>query len=100
MGETLVNVMFAMKKCISAFLLPPGIFVVALLFLGWRLWRNKRRRFAICSLLLALALWILSTSVTAEMLMGQLEKGFSIPQTPKGDVIVRELKGRVSTSDK
>ncbi|MCM2357552.1 MAG: YdcF family protein [Geobacteraceae bacterium] len=80
--------MFVIKKCIAAFLLPPGIFVIALLFLGWRLWRCKRKGFALCSFLLALTVWLLSTAVTAEMLHGRLEKGISIPQTPKGDVIV------------
>lgn len=80
--------MFALKKIIAAFLLPPGVFVLILLVAGWQLWRKQRRWTALASLLMALLMWALSTPQVSGMLMGRLESGFTIPAQPKGDVIV------------
>jgi len=80
--------MFFLKKCISAALLPPGIFVLILLVSVWRL-RRLRRPLAACKcLLLALLIWALSTSLVSDALISRLERGLVMPARPKGDVIV------------
>ncbi len=80
--------LFILKKCISAVLLPPGMFILILLIAAWWL-RRTRRSFAACyCLLLALLIWVLSTAVMAGALISRLEQGLAIPFRPQGDVIV------------
>lgn len=80
--------MFILKKCISAALLPPGLFILVLLVSAWWL-RRRRRPLAACNcLLFALLIWALSTSLAADLLIGRLEHGLVIPPRPRGDVIV------------
>ena len=81
-------VIFSLKKIIPLFLLPPGIFILALLALGWHLWRAKKKGSAFCVYLLSLLLWLLSTGFMADKLMGRLEEEFTVPKKPAGDVIV------------
>jgi uncharacterized SAM-binding protein YcdF (DUF218 family) len=79
---------FFLKKCISAFLLPPGMFILLLLVSAWWL-RSKRRYLAACNcFLLALIVWAMSTALVSDMFLGRLERNLSIPFRPKGDVIV------------
>ncbi|HEY3307346.1 MAG TPA: YdcF family protein [Desulfuromonadaceae bacterium] len=80
--------MFELKKCISAFLLPPGVFVLILIAASFYGWRLRRWGAALGSLCLALLIWSLSTALVSEALLASLEKGFSIPARPAGDVIV------------
>jgi len=80
--------MFILKKIIEPFLLPPGIFILPLLFLSIWLFLLKKPRMAGIHLLLATALWVLSTAPIAALLMQGLESDFHIPANPKGDVIV------------
>ena len=80
--------MFVLKKCISAFLLPPGIFVLILLVAGFYYWRLRRWSMSSGCLFLALLIWFMSTFLASEALLSSLEKGFSIPARPAGDVIV------------
>ena len=80
--------MFAAKKIIAAFLLPPGIFIVILAWLGWRLLRKKRRGSGLVLWLLALLLWTSAAAPVAGWLVGTLERGYVIPGSPRGDVIV------------
>jgi hypothetical protein len=80
--------MFFLKKCISAFLLPPGMFILILLVSAWWL-RRLRRPLAACNcLLMALLIWALSTTMAADLLMSRLERGLVIPKRPGGDVIL------------
>jgi len=80
--------MFFLKKCVSAALLPPGLFILLLLVSAWRL-RRLRRLLAACNcLLLALLIWALSTSLVSDALISRLEHGLDIPARPRGDVIV------------
>ena len=80
--------MFFLKKCISAALLPPGMFILILLVASWWLGRLRRTLAACNCLLLALLIWVLSTSLIADALISRLERGLVIPTRPKGDVIV------------
>lgn len=80
--------MFALKKILTPFLLPPGIFV--LILFGYGCWCGRRRRYgaALINLLLALSLWLLSTGPVCALLMGGLERGLTIPHPLQGDVII------------
>lgn len=80
--------MFILKKLITSFLLPPGIFV-ALLF-GCGAWLARRRgwRVAVLPVAIAFLLWGASTPLVSEPLLRGLERGVTIPAEPRGDVIV------------
>jgi uncharacterized SAM-binding protein YcdF (DUF218 family) len=80
--------MFAAKKIIAAGLLPPGIFILLLCWLGWRLIRKKRRGTGLVLWLLALLIWGISIGPTASGLFRSLERGQTVPQPLRGDVIV------------
>jgi len=80
--------MFVLKKCITAFLVPPGIFIAVLLVIAWRLRVRRQNRWACALAVVALALWLVSTPLVSRPLMAMLEQGLEIPEHPRGDVIV------------
>lgn len=80
--------MFALKKILTAFLLPPGIFVVILLFSGlWFLFK-KNWKAGVINCLLCISIWTFSISPAADAMLRGLESGFKIPEAPNGDVII------------
>ncbi|KAF0218893.1 MAG: hypothetical protein FD174_2676 [Geobacteraceae bacterium] len=101
--------MFAIKKFLTAFLLPPGIFIVLLFCSGVWLARRKNWKAGVFNAVLALLLWFCSTAPFADFLMGGLEKGAKIPASLHGDVIIllgggiyeyaRDLSGRGTPSE-
>lgn len=80
--------MFLAKKIIASFLLPPGIFIVLFFWLGWRLYRKKRRGTALGLWSISLLIWALSIYPVSTRLLGPLEKGYAITQPLRGDVII------------
>ncbi len=80
--------MFAFKKLITPFLLPPGIFILVLGALGYWALRRKNRPAASISYISAALIWVFSISPTADLLMGGLEKGLTIPSDFDADVIL------------
>lgn len=79
---------FALKKLITSFLLPPGIFVVLLFLTGAWLCLRRAIRGGMVNIALALLLWLLATAPVAELLLASLERGQGIPRPLRGDVIV------------
>lgn len=80
--------MFELKKIITAFILPPGIFVILLLFLGlWLLFKQKLK-VGIINCLIGIFIWLFSISTISDALLRGLEYDFTIPDTPNGDVII------------
>ncbi|MDA8140232.1 MAG: YdcF family protein [Desulfobacteraceae bacterium] len=79
--------LFFLKKSITPFLLPPGIFIVVFLVSGWILGGKKNKAAWLC-LGMAGFIWIFSVGPTADFLMRRLEAGFPIPNNPKADVII------------
>lgn len=80
--------MFLFKKIAAQFLLPPGIFIVALLGSGlWILFR-KHARWGIVNIAIGLALWIISMVPVQDALMRGLDAGLALPQNPSGDVMI------------
>ena len=80
--------LFILKKFITPFLLPPGIFVVLLFLSGIWLCTKKTVRGGFFNMMLAILLWLLSTTPVASLLMQPLEQGAGIPRTLQGDVVV------------
>lgn len=80
--------MFALKKFLTPFLLPPGIFIVILLCSGVWQARRKNWKAGVFNVVLALVLWLCSTAPVADFFMGGLEKGEKIPASLHGDVII------------
>ncbi|MBN2654490.1 MAG: YdcF family protein [Nitrospirae bacterium] len=76
------------KKCITAFILPPGIFISILMLISIIFFVRKRFKPAFISMFLFITLWIFSIFPTADILLKGLESGYSIPINPKGDLIV------------
>ncbi len=80
--------MFLTKNLMTSLILPPGIFVCLLLFSGiYFLYRGSKKS-GLVNLFAAICLWGLSISPVANVLVYGLESGFSIPENPKGDVIL------------
>lgn len=82
--------MFILKKIVTPFILPPGIFIIILLFAGlWLLFKKKKDISAgllIC--LIAIVMWVFSVSPVSDRLLKGLEADFGIPENVSGDVIV------------
>ena len=73
----------------AAWILPPGIFILAMLGIAVYLWK-KRHQHRAAGLLAALAcvLYLLSIGAVADRLMGDLERTYDVPAEAQGDVIV------------
>ena len=80
--------MFVVKKIISAFLLPPGIFILLLGVAGVILIKRKKRIAGLFNLAMAVSVWALATAPVADRIMAPLEMPFADIQKPSGDVIV------------
>ena len=73
----------------AAWILPPGIFILAMIGIAVYLWK-KRHQYRAAGLLavLSLALYLLSIGAVSDRLMGSLEQTYEVPAHPDGDVIV------------
>lgn len=79
--------MFLIKKLFAAFLLPPGIMVLALGGLAVYLRRRAPRAAVFCAAL-ALGVWGVTSKAFSELLLRPLETAYSVPAKPAGDVII------------
>jgi uncharacterized SAM-binding protein YcdF (DUF218 family) len=80
--------MYLLKKALTPFLLPPGIFIVCLAGLGTLLLLRKKRIAGIGTLLVACLLWTLSIAPVSNVLFRSLESDFTMPRDLQGDVII------------
>ncbi|ERJ95053.1 hypothetical protein HMPREF1992_00865 [Selenomonas sp. oral taxon 892 str. F0426] len=73
----------------ASWILPPGIFILAILGLAACLWKKRnQQRTAGLFAALSLALYLLSIGAVSDRLMGSLERTYEVPAHPEGDVIV------------
>ena len=79
--------MFAFKKFITPFLLPPGIFIAILIFSGL-LFLRKSRKAGVLNILIGISLWVLSVGPVSDALMKGLENNLTLPADPRGDVLI------------
>lgn len=80
--------LFVLKKAITPFILPPGIFILAIIIVALVLLYRNQLRLGVANLVLGVMLWAFSIAPTADFLMRGLEADVSIPQNPSGDVII------------
>lgn len=80
--------MFILKKLVTPFLLPPGIFILVMIAIGCAVFRKKYRWAGIGLLSIAALLWMVSTGPFANFMMSGLESGLTIPDQPEADVII------------
>lgn len=80
--------MFLLKKLITPFMLPPGLFVSLLLLTAFWALRRKKHWTAVLAGGMGAAIWLLSVGPTADYLMGTLESGITVPADPQGDAII------------
>ena len=83
-----MGLMFIIKKILSSFLLPPGIFIVILFALGIIFTINRQRKIGLANILLGFLIWIFSISPTSYLLLSSLESDFYKSNNLKGDVII------------
>ena len=73
----------------AAWILPPGIFILALLGMAACLLKKYRqRRMAGGLAVLAAVLYLLSVGAVSDRLMGGLEQTYDVPAQPTGDIII------------
>ncbi|MFO7496556.1 MAG: YdcF family protein [Desulfobacterales bacterium] len=80
--------LYFLKKIITPFLLLPGLFVFFFLAVGLRSLLRGRSARALVLLLVAAMLWLPAIPPVADKLLRTLESGLTIPEDPKGDVII------------
>lgn len=80
--------MFALKKLIIPFLLPPGLIVLIAMAAAIGSLLRKNFRAAWVCFCLSVLLWAFSIAPAADFVLGRLESGLTIPQAPQGDVII------------
>jgi uncharacterized SAM-binding protein YcdF (DUF218 family) len=80
--------LFTLKKLVTPFILPPGIFILFLLIIGLVSLKRRHFRLGLLNLLLGIALYALSVSLVANRLVQGLEADFSFEVPVTGDVIV------------
>ncbi|WP_135556883.1 YdcF family protein [Paenibacillus cymbidii] len=71
-----------------SFLLPPGIFILALAAAAVWMLRKRERGMALALAVVALALYVCSTTLVSDSLVRSLEIRYEPPQAIDGDVIV------------
>lgn len=79
---------FLLKKIVTPFLLPPGIFILLLLLSGISLLLKRRWAAGALTVFAGCLIWFSSIAPVSDALLKGLESGFSIPERPKGDVII------------
>jgi uncharacterized SAM-binding protein YcdF (DUF218 family) len=82
------DALFITKKCITPFLLPPGVFVLILLISGLLLLRRKSWKIGVLNCIIALLIWLSSLTPFADMLLAKREQGLLLPEKINGDAIV------------
>jgi uncharacterized SAM-binding protein YcdF (DUF218 family) len=80
--------MFTLKKLLTPFVLPPGIFICIFLVVGLLAMRRKKPWTAILFLAMGAMVWAASAGPVADRITGPLESGFTIPDDPQADVII------------
>ena len=84
--------MFIFKSVIKPFILPPGIFIISIIFCGVWFLHKKKWKAGIVALIFGCFAWALSIAPVSDSMIRSLESEYSIPKSIKGDVII--LLGR------
>ena len=88
MLTVILPMLFTLKKLVTPFILPPGIFVLILLVSGLASLRRRHVRLGLLNILLGICLYALSIAPVANRLVHGLEADFSFQVPSTADVIV------------
>jgi len=80
--------MFILKKIISAFILPPGFFILIFILIGLILFRKKELKLSILFFILSIFIWLFSTDILGSRLKCLVEEDYVLNRDIKGDVII------------
>lgn len=89
--------MIYLLKFGASFILPPGIFIVAFMFMVVLLWKKQERRLAKTLVGITAVFYLLSTAVVSELLLGSLESRYEPPSEVVGDAVI--MLGGGATAD-
>ncbi len=78
---------YIIKFVYYTFLLPPGIFILVLFILSYKMFKN-RHRFAASLLAVTMSFYLFSTPLVSNSLMRSLEAKYVPPDRVEGDVII------------
>ncbi len=79
--------LYFIKFIYGAFLLPPGIFILAFTLSAFKLYQ-KQRRIALCFIVLSFLLYLSSISLISNLLISPLENKYQPPAQFNGDVLI------------
>ena len=80
--------MFTLKKILTSFFLPPGIFILLLIFSGiWFLYKKNLKAGGV-NITIGAIMWLLSIPPVSDTMLRSLEAGFPVSRVPQGDVII------------
>jgi uncharacterized SAM-binding protein YcdF (DUF218 family) len=81
------TLIYIIKFLYSTFLLPPGIFILVLIFICLKLHKNKNK-FLKPLILFTFIFYASSIPLVTDSIISSLERQYIPPQNPKGDVII------------
>ena len=87
--------MFILKKILTPFLLPPGIFITILIFTGAWFLHKKKLKAGIVVLTFGCFMWAFSIAPVSDTMIHGLESKYAIPKNTEGDVINVRWGGRL-----
>jgi len=80
--------LFLIKKLVTPFLLPPGLFVAVLVLSGMWLIVRRRAKSGLSLTGLGLFMWCLCITPVSDLLIRPLVLSYPVPTKPSGDVII------------
>jgi uncharacterized SAM-binding protein YcdF (DUF218 family) len=83
----ILDLVYLIKFLYATFILPPGIFILALLIFSFKLYKYKAK-LGKNLLILTLVFYIFTTPFVDNSIIRLLENKYTVPNNPKGDVIV------------
>lgn len=83
----ILDLIYFIKFLYATFILPPGIFILALIIFSLKLCRYKAK-LGKNLLILTLVFYIFTTPLVDNSIISLLENKYTVPVNPKGDVIV------------
>jgi uncharacterized SAM-binding protein YcdF (DUF218 family) len=82
------TLLFYVKKLATPFIVPPGIFILLLFFVGGWLLVKKSRKTGLVLMLIGMSMWISALGPVSGLLFKGLESGFKMTTEIQGDVII------------
>jgi uncharacterized SAM-binding protein YcdF (DUF218 family) len=89
--------MFTLKKLLTPFLLPPGLFITLWIATGLVLFWRRRTGMALLQWAMAALLWSVSIQPVANYLLAGLEGSYDFSNQPRGSDVIVLLGGSVIT---